>query len=363
MRRETLRVGIVGCGDILTAHLRGWAEVPGAAIAGFYDVDAQAAARAQGRQAGSVVFPTVGALIEACDVVVLCSPPGVHDEAAVPALEAGRHVLIEKPVAVTWDQWQAIRAAAVASSGVLSAVYQQKYSAHARWTQSTFEAGRIGAPLSVDCTFFVEPATDPFLVAPGHWVHDLPGRRWFEVLPHLLYLIHLYAGDLQLSGVSVSTAGLAVEGAPAVSLAINLQGRYCPAVIRMSARSGLNQRELVITGTQGTLELSILNGVATVSDLGRLRRLKGVGMIGVPFLEAGAKLVTQLARDRIRHFAERRSDTTNHGRLIHAFVQAIRGEGPNPTPLDEIDSVFGACAAIGVAIEEALSDPQRRAAS
>lgn len=352
-----LKVGIIGCGDILHAHVVGWGEVQGAQIHGFYDVDEGRMRAAVAKVPGALAFESAEALIAGCDVVDLCSPPSVHRGAAVAALEGGRHVLIEKPVVVELADWQAIREAAHTSQGTLSAVYQQKFSSHAERAQQLFDEGRVGVATSVDCAFFVEPATDEMLVHPGHWAHSLPGGRWFEVLPHLLYLIHGYTGALRLGGVAVHR-GDSVAGAPAEAVSIALEGARCPATIRLSARCALNRRELVVTGEKGVIELSILGGVATCTRLGRVGRARGVGLVGVPFVEAGAKLLTQFASDRVRHLVDRRRTGTNHGRLMRAFVGAING-GPNPTPITEIDSVLGVCAEIGLAIDAALALQKR----
>ena len=96
--------------------------------------------------------------------------------------------------------------------------------------------------------------------------------------------------------------------------------------------------------------------MATLTSLRRTRRLRGAGLVGVPFLEAGSKLA-QWAPDRVRHLSGRRGPS-NHARLAEAVVDCVRGRGPNPTPADEIDDVMRCCEAIGQGIEAA-----RRAAA
>ena len=86
-----------------------------------------------------------------------------------------------------------------------------------------------------------------------------------------------------------------------------------------------------------------------MTSLRRARAIRGAGLVGVPFMEAGSKLA-QWAPDRLRHLTARRGPT-NHTRMAEAVLQHIRGAGPNPTPTDEIDDVMRCCEAIGQGIE------------
>ena len=105
----TLRAGIVGCGGIARAHARGY-STNGIAVTAVADTDPAAAQRlaeeiSGRRQSPPDVYPTCIDLLESkkVDVVSICSPPAFHEEAAVPALTRGIHVLCEKPLAHTVD--------------------------------------------------------------------------------------------------------------------------------------------------------------------------------------------------------------------------------------------------------------------
>jgi predicted dehydrogenase len=92
----TLRVGLVGCGMVARHHVPALRAARGAALVAAFDVNAAAAART-----GAAVADSLGELIERVDVVAVCTPPEHHADVAVAALEAGRGVLVEKPLATT----------------------------------------------------------------------------------------------------------------------------------------------------------------------------------------------------------------------------------------------------------------------
>ena len=99
---DTLRVGIIGCGQICRVrHAPEYSENPRCQIAGFYDVD-PARAQAMAKQYGGKAFDSVEALLDAdIDAVSVCSANTDHRRSAIMAMERGKHVLCEKPLAVS----------------------------------------------------------------------------------------------------------------------------------------------------------------------------------------------------------------------------------------------------------------------
>ncbi len=103
----TLAVGIVGCGAVARHHVPALRAARGTQLAAAFDVDASAAAAT-----GAPVAASLGDLIERVDLVAVCTPPDLHADVAVAALEAGRGVLVEKPLATTLADADRIVAAA-----------------------------------------------------------------------------------------------------------------------------------------------------------------------------------------------------------------------------------------------------------
>ena len=95
-----LNIGIIGCGKIAQVrHLPEYEQNPGARIAGLYDLN-QERAQTLAAQYGAKVYPSYEALLAdpAIDAVSVCSANVSHAEITVAALEAGKHVLCEKPM-------------------------------------------------------------------------------------------------------------------------------------------------------------------------------------------------------------------------------------------------------------------------
>ena len=95
-----VRVGVIGAGALGYHHVRLLREVDGATMVGFHDARAERAQHVAS-ELGVRAFDSVDALIEACDALTIAVPTPAHFAVAKPALERGRHLLIEKPIAAS----------------------------------------------------------------------------------------------------------------------------------------------------------------------------------------------------------------------------------------------------------------------
>ncbi|HKA24610.1 MAG TPA: Gfo/Idh/MocA family oxidoreductase [Candidatus Eisenbacteria bacterium] len=93
----SVRVGVIGVGALGRHHVRTVGRAPGVTLVGAYDPRAERAAFAS--EHGGQAFADPRALVDSCDALIVASPTRTHREVAGGALEAGRHVLVEKPLA------------------------------------------------------------------------------------------------------------------------------------------------------------------------------------------------------------------------------------------------------------------------
>jgi predicted dehydrogenase len=116
---QVLRAGVIGAGVFGGYHAQKYAAMPGITLVGVYDHHA-VHAEALAARCGGQVFATEAELIAAVDIVSIATPAIAHAGPAIAALEAGRAVYVEKPVAA--DPEDAARIAELAArSGVVAA--------------------------------------------------------------------------------------------------------------------------------------------------------------------------------------------------------------------------------------------------
>jgi myo-inositol 2-dehydrogenase/D-chiro-inositol 1-dehydrogenase len=104
MRKGILRVGLIGCGEVCEhKHMPALRQIDGAQVTAVADVNERRARHVASRFGIDHVFADPSSLIRsgAADVIGVLVPPAAHVEVASMAIEAGCHVLIEKPIALT----------------------------------------------------------------------------------------------------------------------------------------------------------------------------------------------------------------------------------------------------------------------
>ncbi len=145
------RVGIIGAGYVSAHHLRALKSLPSVQVVGIADLDlprAQAVARTFGLPAA---YGSVAELLAAgVDVVHVLTPPAFHAVLAIQALQAGVHVLVEKPMAETPEQCEQMIATTRKSGRTLGIVHSGRLDPIVLRGVEIVHSGAIGQVISVD---------------------------------------------------------------------------------------------------------------------------------------------------------------------------------------------------------------------
>ncbi len=182
-----MRIGIVGAGEMGRMHARAFLRLK-EELAGVYDPNAEASGE-WSRKYGGRTFSSLDGLLDAqLDAVVVASPHGVHAEAAVPALERGLPVLIEKPIASRLVDADGIVEAERASGGRAMVGMTHRFYPEVREAKKLVEEGKLGTPfmavdhVSVPAPDFKRWMFDPVLAGGGVFlenaIHSADRLRW-----------------------------------------------------------------------------------------------------------------------------------------------------------------------------------------
>ncbi|RXZ46911.1 Gfo/Idh/MocA family protein [Agromyces binzhouensis] len=152
-RGGVLRAAIIGTGAIADAHAQALRATPDGELVAVVDRDPDNARAFADRWGGPAVADSLDALLAAgaIDVLHVCTPPGVHAEQAMAALEAGVHVVCEKPAALSLDELDAMTDAASRNDRRLAVVFQQRTGTAAAHVKGLLESGALGRPLVATC--------------------------------------------------------------------------------------------------------------------------------------------------------------------------------------------------------------------
>lgn len=167
---KKLRIGIIGCGSIAHAHAKAYKTFDDVEIVAGADI-IPGKARAFLDEFGwtdAQDYDTCEALCarEDIDAVSICTYNMQHEPCAVAALNAGKHVLLEKPLCVTLDEAKRIMAAEKASGKVLSIGFQPRYGTNMKQVKKIIEDGTLGKVY--------------YIAVGGGRFRGIPGRTFIE---------------------------------------------------------------------------------------------------------------------------------------------------------------------------------------
>ena len=143
---KEVRVGVLGLGSIAqVVHVPILAQMSGVTIAAVCDAD-DVKARTIGGRIGARMMRRDEEVYRADDIdgVVICTPNHLHEEQAIAALEAGKHVLVEKPLALTPEAAARVVAAAQASGRTLMVAMNNRYRPDTRALKPFADSGELG---------------------------------------------------------------------------------------------------------------------------------------------------------------------------------------------------------------------------
>lgn len=291
------RVGVLGVGSLGFHHARILRDVPGAEMAGVFD-DNPARLQTVAQELGVRAFRSREELLEHVDAAVIAVPTTVHTEVALPAIDAGVHLLIEKPIASTLDEAERIVSAARAKGLVVATGHVERFNG----------ALRACEPYLEDPRFIESHRLAPF------------NPRGTDVAVVLDLMIH----DIDLV---LGLVGRPVEGVDSIGVPV-LTGSADIANARLSFQNGAvanitasrvsfeRMRKIRFFQHSGYISLDLAAGT------GEFLRLKPGARL--PEGEMGVAALLGLV-ERI----ELKGDGTEPLRAeLQAWVSAVRGEGP-----------------------------------
>lgn len=151
-----VRLGVVGLGAASAAVLPVAGRHPDVRVTAGADPDPAARERFAAR--GGRAYPDLGTLLDSADVdaVYVASPTPLHREHVLAALAAGRHVVVEKPMAPSLAAAREMAAAAAAAGRVLLVGHSQSFEAPVRAIRAIVDSGVLGPLRAVNCWYYTD---------------------------------------------------------------------------------------------------------------------------------------------------------------------------------------------------------------
>lgn len=288
----------------------------GALVSAVVDPDRASAERLAGRHRGCRTFADLTDALEAVDVVHICTPTASHASLAEQALGAGRHALVEKPLASCAAEAAHMLGLAEAHRVLLCPVHQFPFQ---RGVETALaRLGDIGSLRHVDLAICSAGAQGAEAASRD--------RIAVEILPHpLSLLVRLLRGPVDELDWSIRRSGagefraLAQDGDVTAAVLVSMSGR--PLVNRLQ-----------LVGTRGTMHLDLFHGSCAVED-GTVSRARKVTQ---PYTHA-AMLVAATTANLVRRSLNGERAYPGLLTLVRRFYRAAAGLGACPiTPVETL---------------------------
>lgn len=333
---ETLRAGVIGMG-IGLAHARGYAAAEGVDLVAVCDSDPlrlKLRAAEYAKPDSGVAFFTDAQEMFAqanLDVVSLCIPNALHVNLVEAALEAGLHVVCEKPLAPTLAGAEQIVKLVKGAPTKFTVCYDKRYRVDTLWLKEAVDAGTLGDIYSVEARWTRETGI------PGGWFSNKAlagGGPLIDLGVHMLDTALWALGFPQVETVSGSTRSVfgpqqrkvwTSRGRPKADYEVE-DGAFgflrlaggIPLFLEASwadhRRPGEDDMYWRIAGSKGAVEVAIPN-YTEQNTVTLYTEVNGTAVAARPNLHTDA--------------------LTGHGGLIQRFVDSIHNDTEPPAPVEQ----------------------------
>lgn len=251
---QSHKIGIIGTGAIAIKHAQAITSLGNAELAGLYNPNPVSAEKAN-RNFSAPVFSDWEEFISlpGLDVVCICTPSGMHLEPALKAIQAGKHVFVEKPIEVTLDRADQLIQAADTHRVKLGVVFQNRFSPDFIRLNDAVKAGVFGRILmgNAAINWFREAAYYSSSQWKGTLTYDGGGALINQAI-HTLDLLLELMGEVDSVFGKVKTTLYPIEGEDLGAALVNFKsGAMGTVTAGTSLYPGYPER-VEIYGTEGS---------------------------------------------------------------------------------------------------------------
>lgn len=264
-----MKIGIVGCGLNADYHINFAKAYQGSDIVGLVDRDAGRLRECSEKYGIKGVFTSVKELVLQArpEVIHILTPPQTHFNLAKEAIEAGCHVLVEKPLGLNLQEASELYALAERHGVKLSTVHNHFFDPCMSKANELVSTGSLGTVINVESYYGLNTMIPAFRDYPAPnaipWLYDLPGGVYQDFMPHPLYVLLEYTGRPKEIKVLSQSHGVLPQNMPD-EIRVLVNGEKALGTLTFSFAARPHLHFIRIYGTRMMVEVDI-NTMTTVT--------------------------------------------------------------------------------------------------
>jgi UDP-N-acetyl-2-amino-2-deoxyglucuronate dehydrogenase len=210
------RIALVGCGRISKNHFDAIRKVDGLSLAAVCDTDAERARRA-GEEQGVPAYRTIDDMLRASDdeapfdIVAICTPSGLHSAHGAAAARAGKHVVTEKPMAISLTQADDLVHACDEAGVQLFVVKQNRLNPPIQLLKRAVDKGRFGRIYMANVTVRWQRPQEYYDAEPWRGTWEFDGGAIMNQASHYVDLIQWLVGPVESVLAKTATQARRIE--------------------------------------------------------------------------------------------------------------------------------------------------------
>lgn len=308
-----VKIAVVGCGNIGSRHLAVVDALEGAQLVGICDSDATKRSKYSELYEDVPVYESIEQLLDSSDaeVVNICTPHHLHCEHALSVIASGRHVVVEKPMALSASDADRMIEAASKAGVLLMVVKQNRYNIPVALLREAIDRERLGPILLAQCNVIWNRHAGYYKQSPWLGRRRYEGGALFTQVSHFIDLLVWLCGDVvDASGwVETKTHDIEIEDCGVASLRFS-RGAIGSLLWTTSAYNKNAEGSITIVGERGTVKIG-----------GQyLNRIEYWDVEGFP-LPGDIEWV-----DQPNSYGKYQGSSSNHDKVLRDVVRRVRRE-------------------------------------
>lgn len=194
---KKIKFAVVGCGHIGKRHAEMITRAPEAELVALIDIKRKEELNLNGFDVP--VYHSVSAFLNSgqdADVINIATPNGFHASQALECLEARKHVVIEKPLALSKKDAEKVIFKALHVHKHVFAVMQNRFSPPSVWVKDLVESGRLGKIFMVQLNCYWNRDNRYYKADSWHGKRDLDGGTLYTQFSHFIDMMYWLFGDI-----------------------------------------------------------------------------------------------------------------------------------------------------------------------
>ena len=307
---EEVRFAVVGCGHIGKRHVAVIDAEPEAKLLAICDVDQAKLKALQEQYPGVACYTSYEQMLAetGVQVVCICTPHGLHALMSIQAAYAKKHILVEKPMALTTLESEKMISAARENGVKLFVVKQNRYNAPILLTTQALEEQRLGKIFMVQCNVMWNRHQAYYEQSSWRGKKHLEGGALQTQVSHFLDLLVWWFGSIREAKTIVDTLNHAIEIEDCGVSALRFESGVIGSLFWTTCVYNVNyEGSITIIGEKGTIKIG------------------GKYLNEIEFWDVQSfPMPTQVEfDDRPNEYGSYQGSSSNHDKLIHSLVDQI----------------------------------------